>query len=123
MPVIYCISRKLKKEIENISLKKFHIFLIFPLISNKAQYNGCFSYHKVDNFFLRKNCTYFENIVFPQKKRHFLCLICVINATIFFLVHITYLKFTRKKMRKVPFPCLNVPFPICLIKTFIELIK
>jgi hypothetical protein len=44
VPVIYCISKKLKNEIENISLKKFHIFLIFPLFNN-AQYNCRYSYY------------------------------------------------------------------------------
>jgi hypothetical protein len=122
MPVIYCIPNKTQQEIENISLKKFHIFLIFPLILffDEAQYN-CHSSYSKKNIFFSGSVHLFRKHSFP-KQRYFLCLICVINATIFF-VHITYLKFTRKKMRKASFYSFKCPFMTCLIKTFIEQIE
>jgi len=60
---------KLKKEIENISLKKFHIFLIFPLILffDEAQYNCHSSHSKKKHFFSLEVYTYAENIVFLNR--------------------------------------------------------
>ena len=131
MPVIYCIPKtKLKKEIEHISLKKFHIFLIFTLIPfDGAQYNcRSFFFKKKQSkknkhlIFSLKSVHLFRKHSFP-KQRYFLCLICVINAITFFCVHITYLKSTRKKIRKVSFHSSKCPFTTCLTKTFIEIIK
>ena len=109
---------KLKKEIENISLKKFHIFLIFPLILffDEAQYN-CHSSYSKKNIFFSRSVHLFRKHSFPEQ-RYFLCLICVINAI--FFVHITYLHFTRKKMRKVSFHSSKSPFTTCLIKTLLN---
>jgi hypothetical protein len=109
---------KLKKEIENISLKKFHIFLIFPLILffDEAQYN-CHSSHSKKKHFFSRSVHLCRKHSFPEQ-RYFLCLICVTNATLF--VHITYLNFTREKMRKASSHSSKCPFMTCLTKTLLN---
>ena len=124
MRQLYTASQtKLKKEIENILLKKFHIFLIFPPIPfDGAQYNCRSPFFlkksKQNNIFSFKSVHLFRKHSFP-KQRYFLCLIGVINATIFF-EHITYLKFTRKKMRKASFHSSKCLFVTCLTKTLLN---
>ena len=95
-----------KKEIENISLKKFHIFLIFPLILSfdKDQYNCRSSYNKKTFFFLSQSVHLLGKHSFP-KLRYFLC---VINATIFCTHYI--FKVHSKKDEESTFHSSKCPF-------------
>ena len=121
VPVIYCIPNKTQKGNRKYFTKEIsYLSYISSDPFSLTKPNIIVARHTWKKTFFFQSVHLFRKHSFP-KQRYFLCLICVINAI--FFVHITYLNFTRKKMRKVSFHSSKSPFMTCLIKTFIEQIK